>query len=95
MEHSSDASAQIARALSTSAVVGMAPITQPKHDQYDIVFIGGGSGGVAGSVRLTLLLGMLLLNKRLLQRRAASYGKKVALIEATTKLGGTCVNVGE
>ncbi|KAG8746680.1 Glutathione reductase [Ceratobasidium sp. 414] len=27
-------------------------------------------------------------------RRAAKYGKKVALIEATTKPGGTCVNVG-
>ncbi|KAG9126291.1 Glutathione reductase [Ceratobasidium sp. 392] len=27
-------------------------------------------------------------------RRAVKYGKKVALIEATTKPGGTCVNVG-
>ncbi|KAL4075383.1 hypothetical protein V8B97DRAFT_1867625 [Scleroderma yunnanense] len=27
-------------------------------------------------------------------RRAASYGKRVALIEATPRLGGTCVNVG-
>ncbi|KAG9044292.1 Glutathione reductase [Tulasnella sp. UAMH 9824] len=27
-------------------------------------------------------------------RRAASYGKKVALIESTGRLGGTCVNVG-
>ncbi|KAF8520176.1 glutathione-disulfide reductase [Hysterangium stoloniferum] len=27
-------------------------------------------------------------------RRAASYGKKVALIEASNRLGGTCVNVG-
>ncbi|KAG8844707.1 Glutathione reductase [Tulasnella sp. 330] len=27
-------------------------------------------------------------------RRAASYGKKVAIIEATGRLGGTCVNVG-
>ncbi|KAI0093747.1 glutathione reductase [Irpex rosettiformis] len=54
----------------------MAPITKPTHDLYDVVFIGGGSGGVAGS------------------RRAASYGAKVALIEASPKLGGTCVNVG-
>ncbi|THH23262.1 hypothetical protein EUX98_g7917 [Antrodiella citrinella] len=54
----------------------MAPVTQPKHDHYDAVFIGGGSGGVAGS------------------RRAASYGKKVALIEVTDHTGGTCVNVG-
>ncbi|KDQ59611.1 hypothetical protein JAAARDRAFT_56620 [Jaapia argillacea MUCL 33604] len=27
-------------------------------------------------------------------RRAAQYGKKVALIEATARLGGTCVNIG-
>ncbi|WWD04312.1 glutathione reductase [Kwoniella europaea PYCC6329] len=27
-------------------------------------------------------------------RRAASYGAKVGLAEATPKLGGTCVNVG-
>lgn len=27
-------------------------------------------------------------------RRAASYGKKVAVIEVDGKLGGTCVNVG-
>ena len=27
-------------------------------------------------------------------RRAASYGKKVAVIEETDHLGGTCVNVG-
>ncbi|KAI5118422.1 hypothetical protein M0805_005506 [Coniferiporia weirii] len=27
-------------------------------------------------------------------RRAASYGKKVAIIEETERLGGTCVNVG-
>ncbi|CAL1703426.1 unnamed protein product [Somion occarium] len=54
----------------------MAPVTKPGQEKYDIVFIGGGSGGVAGS------------------RRAASYGKKVALVEATGRLGGTCVNVG-
>ncbi|KAI0781409.1 glutathione reductase [Trametes elegans] len=54
----------------------MPPVTKPGHEKYDIVFIGGGSGGVAGS------------------RRAASYGAKVALIEASEKLGGTCVNVG-
>ncbi|PPR00052.1 hypothetical protein CVT24_009008 [Panaeolus cyanescens] len=28
-------------------------------------------------------------------RRAASYGKKVAVVEATPHLGGTCVNVGK
>ncbi|EKM49607.1 uncharacterized protein PHACADRAFT_265149 [Phanerochaete carnosa HHB-10118-sp] len=54
----------------------MPPISQPKHTEYDIVFIGGGSGGVAGS------------------RRAAAHGAKVALIESTPTLGGTCVKVG-
>src|SRR5258706_7055737 len=42
---------------------------------FDLLAIGGGSGGVATS------------------NRAASYGAKVALIEAG-RLGGTCVNVG-
>lgn len=28
-------------------------------------------------------------------RRAAQYGKKVAVIEGSGVLGGTCVNVGE
>jgi glutathione reductase (NADPH) len=45
-------------------------------EEYDIVFIGGGSGGSGGA------------------RRAASYGKKVAIVEATPNYGGTCVNVG-
>ncbi|MES1919896.1 hypothetical protein MHBO_001646 [Bonamia ostreae] len=43
--------------------------------KFDLLVIGGGSGGVACS------------------RRAASYGKKVALFEYK-RLGGTCVNVG-
>ena len=43
--------------------------------QYDLIVIGGGSGGIA------------------MANRAASYGAKVALIEAG-RLGGTCVNVG-
>jgi glutathione reductase (NADPH) len=42
---------------------------------YDLIVIGGGSGGIA------------------MANRAASYGAKVALIEAG-RLGGTCVNVG-
>lgn len=28
------------------------------------------------------------------KRRAAKYGKKVAVVEVTAHLGGTCVNVG-
>jgi glutathione reductase (NADPH) len=43
--------------------------------QYDLIVIGGGSGGVATA------------------NRAASLGKKVALIEMD-RLGGTCVNRG-
>lgn len=42
---------------------------------FDLIVIGGGSGGIA------------------LANRAASYGAKVALIEAG-RLGGTCINVG-
>jgi len=45
------------------------------REHFDLVVIGGGSGGMATA------------------RRAASYGKKVALIERG-RLGGTCVNVG-
>ncbi|KAJ7773023.1 glutathione reductase [Mycena metata] len=55
----------------------MPPIyDKPTVDKYDLVMIGGGSGGSACS------------------RRAASYGKKVAVIEMSGILGGTCVNVG-
>jgi glutathione reductase (NADPH) len=43
--------------------------------EFDLIVLGGGSGGIA------------------LANRAASYGAKVALIEAG-RLGGTCVNVG-
>lgn len=42
---------------------------------FDLIVIGGGSGGIATA------------------NRAASYGAKVALIEAS-RLGGTCVNLG-
>ncbi|KAJ7677246.1 glutathione reductase [Mycena rosella] len=55
----------------------MPPIyDKPTTDKYDLIMIGGGSGGSACS------------------RRAASYGKKVAVIEMSGILGGTCVNVG-
>lgn len=39
----------------------MAPVTKPQHERYDIVFIGGGSGGVSGSVSPALLLTTLTL----------------------------------
>ncbi|GAA5897994.1 hypothetical protein JCM5296_001448 [Sporobolomyces johnsonii] len=45
-------------------------------DHYDLLVIGGGSGGLGAA------------------RRAAQYGAKVAIIEETWRLGGTCVNVG-
>lgn len=44
------------------------------------------------SVCSPLLLFMVLI---FAQRRAASYGKKVAVIERHPYLGGTCVNVGK
>ena len=44
-------------------------------EQFDLIAIGGGSGGLA------------------VAEKAAEYGKRVAIIEAS-KLGGTCVNVG-
>ncbi|GAA6026942.1 hypothetical protein JCM8097_005982 [Rhodosporidiobolus ruineniae] len=45
-------------------------------DHYDLLVIGGGSGGLGAA------------------RRAAQYGAKVAIIEESWRLGGTCVNVG-
>ncbi|KAJ7778619.1 glutathione reductase [Mycena maculata] len=55
----------------------MPPIfDKPTVDKYDLVIIGGGSGGSGCS------------------RRAASYGRKVAVVEVSGVLGGTCVNVG-
>lgn len=44
-------------------------------DRFDLIVIGGGSGGLAAA------------------RRAASHGKRVAVIEQD-RLGGTCVNRG-
>lgn len=45
------------------------------NEMFDLLVIGGGSGGIAAA------------------RRAASYGKRVALVEGG-RLGGTCVNLG-
>jgi len=45
------------------------------ENDYDLIVIGAGSGGMGGA------------------RRAASLGKKVAIIENRV-IGGTCVNVG-
>lgn len=46
-----------------------------KNKLFDLIVLGGGSGGIASAVR------------------AAKYGSKVAVIEASY-LGGTCVNLG-
>lgn len=54
----------------------MPPVQPPSAKHYDLIVLGGGSGGMGAS------------------RRAASYGKKVAVIEESGVLGGTCVNVG-
>ncbi|KAG5221267.1 Glutathione reductase [Salix suchowensis] len=72
----------------------MAPVDRPTHDKYDYVVIGGGSGGVAGSVSCQVRVEATWITD-FLQRRAASYGAKVALIEVTPNLGGTCVNVAD
>ncbi|CED84647.1 glutathione-disulfide reductase [Phaffia rhodozyma] len=70
-------SAPLVQNFSTT-VFKMAPIPKDsvKTDSYDLLVIGGGSGGLASA------------------RRASSYGAKVAIIEASHRLGGTCVNVG-
>jgi hypothetical protein len=49
-------SSQIYRAFSQNSVTKMPPIDKPvSGEKYDIVFIGGGSGGSAGSVCFTRL----------------------------------------
>ena len=53
----------------------MAATAATEATRYDLVVIGGGSGGMGFG------------------RRAASHGKKVAVIEAG-RMGRTCVNVG-
>lgn len=69
------------RSLSTTSR-NMAPVpftssaAEKGKDHYDLLVIGGGSGGLGAA------------------RRASSYGAKVAIIEETWRLGGTCVNVG-
>jgi glutathione reductase (NADPH) len=74
----------------------MPPITQPTQEKYDYVIIGGGSGASGTGVRsFPPRLLHALSNEPTPQRRAASYGKKVAVIEATGVLGGCCVKVGK
>lgn len=73
----------------------MPPIyDKPTTDKYDYVLIGGGSGGSASSVSC---FSAQCYRSELTsyQRRAALYGKKVAVVEVDPYLGGTCVNVGE
>jgi glutathione reductase (NADPH) len=77
----------------------MPPIfDKPTTEKYDYVVIGGGSGGSGTSVSKLLLFaeGFIYLDLCfiILKRRAASYGKKVAVVEVDPYLGGTCVNVG-
>lgn len=67
---------QLKHSFHTSSPTKMPPVKIPASEHYDLLVIGGGSGGMGAS------------------RRAASYGKKVAVIEQAGKLGGTCVNVG-
>lgn len=53
--------------------------------KYDLVVIGAGSGMTA--------LPSSLVGGLACAKRAAGYGKKVAIIEKN-RVGGTCVNVG-
>lgn len=50
--------------------------TNLSGEEWDLIVIGGGSGGISCA------------------KRATTYGAKVLLVEATTTMGGTCVNVG-
>jgi glutathione reductase (NADPH) len=91
------------RAFSGTSKPNMPPIfDKPTTEKYDYVVIGGGSGGSGTSVSKLLLFafaeGFIYLDLCFIilidKRRAASYGKKVAVVEVDPYLGGTCVNVG-
>lgn len=87
---------QVYRAFSGSSKLGMPPIfDKPTSEKYDYVVIGGGSGGSGTSVSQKLSFCSRVLYLVFSQRRAASYGKKVAVVEVDPYLGGTCVNVGQ
>ena len=64
--------------------------------EYDAFYIGGGSGGLAAAVRSPVIVESVprLTVGFALQRRAGSYGANVGLVEASYRLGGTCVYVG-
>jgi glutathione reductase (NADPH) len=51
------------------------PPIQPTTQHYDVIVIGGGSGGLGFG-----------------RRASALYGAKVAIIEGSGRLGGTCVS---
>ena len=61
---------------------------------FDYLIVGGGSGGTVFLPALWTWIYLTLVSLGVASaRRAAGYGKRVALIEKSA-MGGTCVNVG-
>jgi hypothetical protein len=87
---------QVYRAFSSTTDTAMPPIfNKPTVEKYDYIVLGGGSGGSGTAVSALSYWAFEVGDAHLeFKRRAAKYGKKVAVVEMTAHLGGTCVNVG-
>jgi hypothetical protein len=51
ISYHSYSSLQLSRSFTSTSPSNMAPVDRPQHERYDYICIGGGSGGVASSVR--------------------------------------------